>query len=98
MKLGRLIGRIGFVVGFVGPLLFYGSPASWVTYESHLLCPYCPIIDIMFADWVDWLLVGLKTGLLCGLLLALVGFSIGYAVSKVKSRLKESRAIRQVHP
>jgi hypothetical protein len=80
LKLGRLIGRIGFVVGFVGPLLFYGSPPSWLTYESHLLCFYCPYIDPAFATRTDWILIGLRLGLFCGLLMAAVGFGIGCAL------------------
>jgi hypothetical protein len=84
VKLGRLFGRIGFVVGFLGPLSFYASPPSWLTYESHLLCPYCPYIDLIFAEWSDWVLLGLKVGLLCGLILAFIGFVIGYLISKLK--------------
>ena len=77
MKLGKTLGRLGFVIGFVGPLFFYASPVSWPTYESHLLCPWCPYVDIWSNNWLDWTELGLTTGLASGLLLALVGFCTG---------------------
>ncbi len=84
MKLGKRLGRIGFLIGFVGPLLFYASPASWLTCESHLLCPWCPYIDIFFATWLTWVQVGLTMGLVSGLLLALIGFFAGCFVTLVR--------------
>ncbi len=82
MKLGKRFGCIGFVIGFVGPVLFYASPPSFFAYESHFVCPWCPYIDIAFADTLTWLGVGLKLGLLCGLLFALIGLAIGYTVQR----------------
>jgi hypothetical protein len=81
MKWGKRLGRVGFVIGFLGPVLFYAAPGF--TYESHFLCPWCPYIDIFPSDRLAWLSLGLSVGLFCGLILALVGFIIGYAVSKV---------------
>jgi hypothetical protein len=82
-KLGKRLGRIGFVVGFIGPVLFYASPPSFFAFESHLLCPWCPIVDIFFANSLTYLEVGLTTGLFSGLLLAFAGFGIGYAISGI---------------
>ena len=83
LRLGKRIGRIGFVIGFLGPLFFYASPAQFPTYESHLVCPWCPYVDVAYATWLTWVEVGLKFGLLSGLLLALIGFLVGYTVSRV---------------
>jgi hypothetical protein len=38
MKLGKLLGLIGFVVGFIGPFFFYSVPS---TFRSYLACPVC---------------------------------------------------------
>jgi hypothetical protein len=40
MKLGKKCGPIAFVIGVVGPILFYASPTSSWTYESRILCPW----------------------------------------------------------
>lgn len=82
MKLGSKIGRIGFVIGFLGPLFFYASPNSFFAYESRLLCPWCPYIDMFGATRLTWIQLGLEFGLISGLSLALIGFSIGFGVSK----------------
>ena len=84
MKWGKRFGRIGFVIGFMGPVLFYVSPSSFYTYESHIVCPWCPYVDIFSTNTLTWIRVGLVSGLLSGLLLALVGFLVGYAVSRVR--------------
>ena len=83
MKWGKRFGRIGFVIGLLGPVLFYASPPSFLT-ESHIVCPWCPYVDILDANTLTWIRVGLVSGLLSGLLLALVGFLVGYAVSRVR--------------
>jgi hypothetical protein len=86
MKLGKRLGRIGFVIGFVGPLLFYASPSSWLTYESGFVCPWCPYVDFFFVTWLTLLQVGLTMGLISGLLLALIGFSTGCFVTLVRRK------------
>ena len=77
MKLAKRFGRTGFVVGFVGPFLFYASPFSWFSFESHFVCPWCPYIDVMHPNWLTWVQLGLTVGLVSGLLFALVGFPVG---------------------
>src|SRR5437762_9681653 len=57
MKLGKIIGRIGFAFGLLGPLLFYSSPYP-LLYESRVVCPACPYIDIAFATKMTWIEVG----------------------------------------
>ncbi len=74
MKLGKKLGRIGLVIGFPGPVLFYASPPSFFTYESRFLCPWCPYIDSPFMNGLAWLGFGLQIGLICSLALALSGF------------------------
>lgn len=86
MKLGKKLGRIGFVVGFVGAFLFYASPAGWFTYESHVLCPLCPYIDIAFGTRLMWVQIGLQAGLLWGILYAVAGFLIGIGISKARRK------------
>lgn len=81
MKLGKLIGRIGFVVGFIGPVLFYAVPYA---FESHLACPLCPFIDVPFGHPLLWWQIGLTWGVIQGLLFASLGFGIGYAVSRIQ--------------
>jgi hypothetical protein len=81
VKLGKLFGRIGFVIGFVGPVLFYAVPC---TFESHIACPLCPFIDAPFMRPLDWLEIGLKVGLFQGLIFALLGFAIGYFIFRIK--------------
>lgn len=82
--MAKTLGRIGLVVGFLGPVLFYLSPYSFPTFESHLLCPACPYVST-FATRADWVEMALKFGLFCGVLYALIGFAIGYAISKVRA-------------
>ena len=55
MNLAKKLARVGFLVGFIGPLLFYVSPFSWFSFESHLVCPWCPYIDVVAPNWVTWL-------------------------------------------
>ena len=81
MRLGTIIGRVGFVFGFLGPLLFYSSPYQFL-YESHIVCPVCPYVEIPFATEMTWIDVGLRNGLFCGLAYALIGFGIGWSISK----------------
>jgi hypothetical protein len=81
MKLAKILARVGFVLGFIGPILFYASPTELPTYESHILCPACSYLTIPFATKMTWLEVGMKLGLLCGLCYALIGFGIGYCIS-----------------
>jgi hypothetical protein len=87
MKLGKKFGRIGFVIGFAGPFLFYASLPRFSPYESHFICPWCSYVDIAFANTLTWVGVGLRVGLFCGLLLAFVGFSIGYMSTRLAQRL-----------
>ena len=89
MKLGKMLGRIGFVVGFVGPLLFYLSPYSLPTYGPDVACPACPHIDLMFATRWTWIEIALKMGLCFGLIYALGGFAVGYALSRFRRRSGE---------
>jgi len=84
MKLGKVIGRIGFAFGLLGPLLFYSSPHPFF-YQSHVVCPVCPYIDIAFATKMTWIEVGLRLGLFCGLAYALLGFGIGWSISKFRA-------------
>lgn len=82
MKLGKKIGRIGFVVGFLGPVLFY-LPDSF-TWES-LVCPWRPCIDGRFSTPLFWVRLGLTLGLVQGLTFALLGFGAGFFISKTKT-------------
>jgi hypothetical protein len=84
MKWGKRLGRLGFVYGFVGSLLFYASPMGSPTFESHLLCPWCPYID-MIGGRLAWLQLGLVMGLIHGVILALVCLGVGYATSRIAS-------------
>jgi hypothetical protein len=83
MKLGKRFGRIGFVIGFLGAFLFYATPPSFFTFESHALCPLCPYIDILNTGWLAWAQLGLVNGLIFGLLYALCGFVIGLVVQNI---------------
>ena len=83
MKFAKKFSGIGFVIGFVGPLLFYAAPPSFFTFESRFVCPWCPIVDPLFPSFWTWLRMGLVTGLISGVVLTLIGFSLGCAVSKV---------------
>jgi len=74
VKLGKRLGRIGFVIGFLGPLLFYASPPAWPTCGSGIVCPWCPYVDVIFATKYTWLEVALGVGLISGLLFAVGGF------------------------
>ena len=84
MKLGKRLGRIGFVIGFVPAFLYYVSPYSWSTFESHSVCPWCFFIDIFPSTWLTWLQLGLTMGLVSGLMLAVIGFSAGFFVTFAK--------------
>ena len=86
MNLGKKLGRIGFVIGCTGPFLFYASPFSWFSFESHFVCPWCPYIDVIDANWLTWLLLGLTVGFGSGLLLALIGFCTGYIVTLARGK------------
>ena len=77
MKLGKKFGRIGFVMGFVGPVLFYG-------FGVEVVCPQCPHIDAIFWTRMDWLELGLRLGLMQGLVFAFLGFVIGYVISRIR--------------
>jgi hypothetical protein len=90
VKLGRLLGRIGFCIGFIGPLLFYASPPSLFAYESHVLCPDCPYVEVAFNTPMDWALRGLEAGLVRGLVFAVAGFVIGYVISRVRGSRPET--------
>ena len=81
MKLGKRLGRVGFVVGFIGPILFYSVP---YTFEWQVSCPLCPYIFLPFHSPSVWLEIGLKVGLLQGLLFATLGFAIGWSISRVR--------------
>jgi hypothetical protein len=80
VKLGKRFGRIGFLLGFVGPLLFYS-----LHYEVTVLCPLYPHVDPAFAHPLLWLQIGLMAGLTQGLVFAIAGFAMGYAISRVKT-------------
>lgn len=84
MKTGKLLGRALFVIGLIGPILFYASPASFPTRESHIVCPLCPIVEVPFGHPLLWLQVGLVSGLLQGTAFAVLGFAVGYFVSELK--------------
>jgi len=90
MKLGKRLGRIGFVIGFVPAFWFYASPYSWFTFESHIVCPWCPYIDFFPSTWRTWLLLGLGMGLMSGLFFALIGFSTGCFVSLIRRKTPAS--------
>lgn len=83
MKLAKILGRVGFIVGFLPPVLFYTPFLP--TWESDTVCPRCPIVDIFSSDPnLAYLGYGLIIGLIWGLGLALAGFGIGYGVSRLK--------------
>jgi hypothetical protein len=84
MRLAKRLGRSGFLIGFLPPFLFYASPPSFFTWESHWVCPLCPYIDMFFATRIAYVQLGLTIGLVCGLLLALTGFAIGYVISRLR--------------
>jgi hypothetical protein len=81
MGLGKQLGRFGFLVGFIGPILFYSVP---YTFKWHIFCPLCPYVDVAFAHPLLWLEIGLKVGLAQGLVFGLIGFVIGFLISKTK--------------
>lgn len=83
MKLGKRFGCVAFVVGLLGSVLFYASPPSFLTYESHLLCPWCPYIDMPASTFWTWLTIGVRIGLMSGLVLAALGFAMGCAASRI---------------
>jgi hypothetical protein len=82
VRLARRFGRFGFLIGFLGPVLFYASPISSLTFESHFLCPWCPYVDWFHPTSTTRIGTGLGFALFSGLVLAAVAFAIGYAVSK----------------
>jgi hypothetical protein len=84
VKLGKRIGRIGFGVGFLGSMLFYVSPHSFPLYESHVVCPLCPYVDVAFGSPLLWLQIGLGSGLLQGVAFGVLGFVIGYSISRTR--------------
>ena len=84
MNLGKRVGRIGFDVGFLGSMLFYLSPPSFPLYESHVVCPLCPYVDVAFGSPLLWLKIGLGWGLFQGVAFAVLGFVIGYSVSRIR--------------
>jgi len=79
VRLGKRLGRIGFVVGFIGPILSYS-----IHREVYLFCLLCPHVDLAFGYPLVWLKVGLALGLMQGLVYALLAFAIGYSISKIK--------------
>ncbi len=82
MKLVKKLGRIGFLVGFLGPVLFYGSKQLVMAFQ--FACPLCPTYMVAFWGPLDWLQLGLTFGLVQGLAFALLGFAIGYAISRIR--------------
>ena len=80
LRLGKHFGRIGFLAGFIGPILFY-----FIHYEALIFCPLCPHVDVAFGHPLLWLQIGLTAGLTQGLVFALLSFAIGYSISKIKS-------------
>jgi hypothetical protein len=83
MKLGKTLGRIGFVIGFLGPVLFYLSPPWFPTFGSGFVCPACVYVDIPVEATSVWVLIALATGLCNGITYALTGFVTGYLISMV---------------
>ena len=82
MKLGKRFGRLGFLIGFLGPVLFYASPVSFFTFESRFVCPWCPYVDWFHPTRMTWIGTGLGFGSFSGLVLGAVAFAIGFTVSK----------------
>ena len=90
MRLAKTVGRVGFVFGFLGPLLFYSSPYQFL-YGSHIVCPVCPYVEIPVATKMMWIGVGLRLGLFCGLAYALIGFGIVWSIFKFRVALAKLR-------
>ena len=88
MKLGKKIGRIGFVVGFVSPILFYQFGTNPVV---NFACLVCPHITMFGPTRLTWLQIGLGFGLVQGLAFALLGFAIGCAISKIQRSRETSK-------
>ncbi len=88
MKLGKKIGRIGFVVGFVGPVLFY---VFYTNSMASFACLFCPHITMFGPTRLTWLQIDLGFGLVQGLAFALLGFAIGYAISKIQRPRETSK-------
>ena len=78
------MGELASVSDSWGPVLFYSSPYQFL-YESHVVCPVCPFLEIPFATKITWVGVGLTLGLLCGLTYALIGLGIGWSISKFRA-------------
>ena len=83
VRLAKRVALIAFVVGFLSALLFYGVPA---TFESHIVCPWCPYVDFFHTGPLLWFKVGLRVGLAQGLAFAVVGFSTAYGFGVLKFR------------
>jgi hypothetical protein len=80
VRLRKLFGRIGFLAGFMGPIVFY-----LIHYEAFIFCPLCPHVDVAFGHPLLWLQIGLTLGLTQGLIFALHGFAIGYSITKIRT-------------
>jgi hypothetical protein len=83
IKTGKIFGRALFVIGLIGPISFYVSPASFPTYQVFLVCPLCPHVEVPFGHPLLWLQIGLNMGLLQGIVFAVLGFATGYLVSAI---------------
>lgn len=79
MKLGKRLGRIGFLIGFVCPLISYAGPTSLLN-DS---CPWCPHIDALRVSPLTWIDIGLRFGLFSGLSFAVMGFVVGCTLSRL---------------
>ena len=86
MNLAKKLGCIGFIIGFIGPAVFYTSPVSFPTFGSHFVCPWCPIADWAFPTRWTWVNTALRFGVSSGLLLALTGLAIGYTASRISRK------------
>ncbi len=73
MKLARLCGWTGFLIGLLGPILFYGVNWEWA-------CLTCPHITV--APGLNPLSASLPFDLLQAIIFAVIGYAGGYFVSK----------------
>jgi hypothetical protein len=83
MKPGKLLGGALFVIGLIGPVLFYASAASFPTYQAFPVCPLCPHVEVPFGHPLLWLQIGLSLGLFQGSVFAVLGFAAGYLVPAI---------------
>lgn len=83
MRTGKLLGRLSFVVGFIGPILFYAVPPPFATYQQFAVCPFCPHVEVLFSYPLLRLQIGLQFGLIQGLVFAVLGFATGYFISAI---------------